>query len=414
MLSEEIMERLAERLVDRIEKLNEQILITMGKRLKQVGKLNASQLHQIKQMLLYSEDINKIVKMIARTAGLNEKDIYKIFEEEAKLNQSFAKQFYKAKDIGFVPYSQNIALQNQVRAMATITANKIANINNLSNIGYLIKDRNGNEIFKNVTEAYSIMINNAVINITQGKKTFQQEMYDMMKTAGKGGLRTIAYDSQYMGADGQLHYRTRRLDTAIRMNMLDGMRDLTNNIQKQFGEEFGADGIEVSVHENPAVDHAPIQGHQFSNEEYDNMQRTLPFKDYQGRVYEPIERHISEYNCYHYIFPIILGVSKQMRSDKELEEINRKNEEGFTFKGKHYTNYEGTQLQRQLETKIRELKDRHIASVSVGDLEEASRLQGRIRMVSKKYNTLCNTSGLKPKKERMRVSGYKRINTKKM
>lgn len=414
MIDERTQEILTERLVNRIEKLNEEILVVIGRRLKQIGNLNVSQIYQIRQMLLYGEDLNKIVKKIAEISELNIKDIYKIFEEEAKVNQSFAKQFYKAKGIDFIPYAQNIPLQNQVRALATITAQKIANINNLSNIGYLVIDKNGNEVFKNVTEAYSTIIDNAIINITQGKMTFNEELRKIVNTAGKGGLRTIAYESQYVGADGQLHYRTRRLDSAVRMNMLDGIRTLTNEIQQQFGKEFGADGIEISVHENPAVDHAPIQGHQFSIEEYNNMQSTMPFKDYQGRNYEPIERHISEYNCYHYTFPILLGISKQMRSDKELKEILDNNEKGFEFEGKHYTNYEGTQLQRKIETEIRKWKDLQIFGKASGNKEVVGNAQSKITQLTNKYKKLSQISGLKTKMDRMRVSGYKRININKM
>ena len=70
----------------------------------------------------------EIAKELARVSGKNVQDIYKIFEEVAKNNKQFAKQFYKYRDIDYIPYKKDIALQNQVRALANITANMYKNI----------------------------------------------------------------------------------------------------------------------------------------------------------------------------------------------------------------------------------------------------------------------------------------------
>ena len=121
-----------------------------------------------------------------------------------------------------------------------------------------------------------------------------------------------------------------------------------------FGKEYGADGIEISVHSNPAPDHEDIQGRQFSIEEYDKLQAGEIAKDVKGIMYDGSDkRQIGQYNCYHDIFNIILGVSKPIYTDKQLKEIVQNNQEGFEYEGKHYTNYEGTQLQRRLETEKR-------------------------------------------------------------
>ena len=66
------------------------------------------------------------------------------------------------------------------------------------------------------------------------------------------------------------------------------------------------------------------------------------YKDY-DTVNNSLDRHVGELNCYHYIYSIVLGVSKPLYSKEELETDKRANEEGFEFEGKHYTMYEGTQ-----------------------------------------------------------------------
>lgn len=404
MLNNDRQEILVERLINRIEKLNEDILTTIGTRIKEIRRLTPSQAHQIKQMLVYGEDIEKIVQQISKITNMNIVDIYNIFNEEAKINQGFAKTYYEASGIHFVPYLQNKALKQQVEAIASLTAKSYMNLSNTTAIGYTIRDMQGNIIFKDISNVYRETIDSALFNITQGKTTYDQEMRRIIKQLGTSGLKTIDYESG----------RVRRLDSAIRMNMLDGMRQLTNELQQQFGEEFGANGIEISVHSNPAVDHSPIQGHQFSNEEYNNMQNSLPFKDYEGNQFNAIERHISEWNCYHYVFSIVLGVNKPEYSKEQLQTIIDKNNEGFILDGKHYTNYEGTQLQRKLETQIRKQKDLQILAKASEDKELVQQAQRKITYLTTKYKQLSQISGLPTKMERLRVTGYRRINVNKM
>lgn len=404
MLNNDRQEILVERLINRIEKLNEDILTTIGTRIKEIRKLTPSQAHQIKQMLVYGEDIEKIVQQISKITNMNIVDIYNIFNEEAKINQGFAKTYYEASGIQFVPYLQNKALKQQVEAIASLTAKSYMNVSNTTAIGYTIRDMQGNIIFKDISNVYRETIDSALFNITQGKTTYDQEMRRIIKQLGTSGLKTIDYESGHI----------RRLDSAIRMNVLDGMRQLTNELQQQFGEEFGANGIEISVHSNPAVDHAPIQGHQFSNEEYNNMQNSLPFKDYEGNQFNAIERHISEWNCYHYVFSIVLGANKPEYSKEQLQTIIDKNNEGFILDGKHYTNYEGTQLQRKLETQIRRQKDLQILAKASEDKELVQQAQRKITYLTTKYKQLSQISGLPTKMERLRVTGYRRINVNKM
>lgn len=87
-----------------------------------------------------------------------------------------------------------------------------------------------------------------------------------------------------------------------------------------------------------------------------------------------------------------------------MKEIQEQNETGFEYNGRHYTMYEGTQLQRRLELEIRKQKDTQILSRSAGDIELAQESQSKINLLTHKYNDLCKTSGLLPKKQRMSVS----------
>ena len=334
MLSQEVEERLAENLVNRIEEANSYILKRIGEAIKQISTLTPSQAYQIQQILKYGGTYNEIAKELARVSGKNIQDIYTIFEEVAKNNKQFAKQFYKYRGIDYIPYKKDIALKNLVRSIGDITAKQYLNISRTRGIGFLFEGLDGQLRFRDIQESYYEIIDRGILSISQGKESFQTEMRRIIKQLGNNGV--VVYESG----------RTRRLDSAVRMNILDGIRQVNQETANRFGKQYGADGMEVSVHANPAPDHADMQGRQFSLEEFEKLQNGEKAKDYKGRTTQ-IEhskngsyRMIEEYNCYHKAFPIVLGVSKPEYTDKQLNDIRESNLSGFDFEGKHYTMYE--------------------------------------------------------------------------
>ena len=404
MLNNNQEEQLVQLLIDRINALNEDILEIIGNRIKEIGEMTPTQVHQIIQMLMYNTDIKEIIEKLAEASGMNVNDIYSLFEYSAKTNQDFARQFYRARGISYIPYAQNKVLKEQVRAIAEITAREYANISRTSAIGYTIKDLDGNITFKDISSTYKDIIDKAILNVGQGKTTYQQEMRKAIKQIGQSGLKTIDYESG----------RSVRLDSAIRQNTLEGLRTLTNQIQEQFGEEFGADGVEVSHHINSAPDHIDtVDGKQFSLNG-DKVVNGKLYKDF-NTVNNSLDRQVSTLNCRHYIFSIVLGVNKPQYTDKQLEEDKKKNKQGFDFEGKHYSNYEGEQLQRLIEREIRKQKDIQILAKASGDKELTQQVQAKITQLTTKYRQVVKVSGLPNQlKTRASVVGYKRINVANM
>lgn len=415
MLSDEIIEKVIERLINRIEQGNTYVLEQIGKSIKEIGTLSPTQTHQLEQVLKYGGDYEKIVKKLAEITELNVKDIYEIFEEVAKNDYNFAKKFYDYRGKKFIPYEENIALKKQVEALAKIAVKDYVNLSNTKWLGFGLQDDEGNVIFKGLKETYEDVIDKAILSISQGKTTFQDEMYRTIKELGGSGLKTIS-EKTYIDKNGNEKHYIRRLDSSIRMNLKDSLRNLHNEEQKIFGKEFNSDGVEISVHLNPAPDHQYVQGRQFSNEEFEKFQNDEDCVDYQGREF-PSEyeghdrRSIGEYNCYHYIFSIVLGVSEPEYNNEQLKEIIDKNNEGFDYEGKHYTMYEGTQLQRKIETEIRKQKDIQILGRAAGESgkENVLEAQEKITILTRKYKELSDISGLPTKMQRMRVSRYKRV-----
>lgn len=400
MINESQIEFLTERLVERINKANIFFYKKIGSALRQIKELTPSQAHQLVQILKYGGNYDDIVRQIAKYTDLNIQDIDNIFNSYAKRDQLFYEKFYKYRNIPFVPFAENTTLKMQTKALANIVKNEMYNYTRTNLLGFTI-----NGEFMNLKDTYNYVLDEALLNISQGKETFDSSMRRILKDIGGSGLKTVDYKSG----------RKVRLDSTVRMHLKSELRELHNELQKIYGEEFGADGVEISVHENPADDHENVQGRQFSNEEFNKLQNGSVAVDYKGKAYSldhddnGSHRPISEMNCYHYIFSIVLGVSKPTYTDEELQKKIDDNNKGFELNGKHYSLYEGTQLQRQLERAIREQKDIQILAKSSDDMELVGTAQSNITKLTQKYKELSQVSGLPTKMKRLTVSGYKKV-----
>ena len=94
--------------------------------------------------------------------------------------------------------------------------------------------------------------------------------------------------------------------------------------------------------------------------------------------------------------------------------MNRESQSIIEYEGKKYTAYEATQVQRKLETAIRQQKDNQIIGVASGNKEKVAQSQAKISQLTSKYNDFSKVAGLDTYKNRLSVSGYKRVNVNKM
>ena len=389
------MDNLAiERIVQRQIKANERVLKEIGKIIGMIGDLNPSEAYTMAQMLKYGESLDKIVKILSKNSQLTEVEIYKMLEHEAKTNLALKEIYFKAKQKDFIPYEENLPLQNLVREVALATVGTYRNISMTTGITFL--DRNKNLVTKSLGEAYYQIVDDAIMNVSLGKETFWQTMKEQLETIGSHGIQSIEYESGYH----------RRIDSALRMNLSDGLNELSQKQQELIGNQFDYDGYEISVHENPAEDHADVQGHIFSIEEYNKLNNFGEATDVNGKFIDIHNkygdfRQIGTLNCYHEVFTIVIGVSKPRYTQKELDKINANNKKGFEFEGKHYTNYEGTQLQRKLELEIRKNEEERLILKAGG--QDTTKEDTKARQLLRKYHDLSKISGLGTRLDRIKA-----------
>ncbi len=205
-------------------------------------------------------------------------------------------------------------------------------------------------------------------------------------------MRVLKWESGY----------TRRLDSHVRQNLIDGIKQLQVEMLNYHGERFGSDGVEISAHAISAPDHLPVQGKQFSNQEFYKMQNGLDFEDVNGNQYKGFARPITQWSCRHIPFPIIIGVSQPVHTDEQLEQMAQNSRK----------QYDNTQKMRAMETKLRQLKMDRIAASAAGDELEAKRIQRKINEQQIIYRRFSNKHNLLYDTQRASVEGYRRISTK--
>ena len=385
------LELALERFVRRFEEFNTKVLEEFGKTISKFDGLTATQAHKIAQQLKNGRDIEKILADLERISELSRKDIEDLLEITAKENIAFANTYYEAKAMDKVSYETSKQFQDIVKAVEKMTKAEFTNLSRTTALK-LLKD-NGKPLYLDIKKAYNEVIDRCVLAVATGQMDYQKAMYDTIKQLSSSGVKKIYYDNE-----GKRAY-ARRLDSSVRMNILDGVRQVNIGIQEQVGKEFGADGVEVSHHVNCAPDHIHIDGQQFSKKKFEKINNNLT-------------RPVASMNCRHFVFSIVLGVSSPLYTKKQLEEDRKNNEKGFEYEGKHYTLYEGEQLQRKIELAVRQQKDLQIIAKASNDKDTISKSQSNITQLTQKYKELSKISGLPTKMDRMRVVGYKRTSTK--
>lgn len=385
------LELAIEKFVQRFEKFNTEVLEEFGKTISKFDGLTATQAHKIAQQLKNGRDIDKILNDLERISESSRKDIEDLLEITAKENIAFANTYYEAKAMDKVSYETSKQFQDLVKAVEKTTKGEFTNLSKTTALK-LLKD-NGKPLYLDIKKAYNEVIDRCVLAVATGQMDYQKAMYDTIKQLSSSGVKKVYYDNK-----GKQAY-ARRLDSSVRMNILDGVRQVNIGIQEQVGKEFGADGVEISAHGLCAPDHINIQGRQYSKKEFKKLNSTLT-------------RPIGELNCTHFVFSIVLGISSPNYTKKQLEEFERESNSKVEYQGKTYTKYEATQVQRKLETSIRQQKDLQIIAKASGDKETIANAQKNITDLTREYKNFSEVAGLDTKMNRLRVVGYKRTSTK--
>lgn len=414
MLSEDTLEKLISPISQRQERINNYVVGLIAKRIRQIGTVNASDVAKLQQLMNIGGDMELIEKALATATKMNVNEVKNILYEAAESMYGDAERYYEYRGMSFVPFEENATLKALVDAISAETAETFINMSNTT--GFTMWDGMEKKPMP-IRDTYIRVVDEAVQAVKANVTDYDAAIRRSMRQLINSGVRSIGYnanpDSDFFGRtfvtyapDSGRHY-TRRLDSAVRMNVLDGVKAINQQMQDAIGEQIGADGKEISVHRFPAPDHAPVQGHIFTNEEYEKLQNEDYSQDINFNRFPPMRRAIGIWNCRHFTYSVIIGVYPPNYTQDELDKILRENNKGYTYDDKHYTMYQCTQLQRQYELDIRRAKDGYLAAEKLGDEKLQDDYHNRVNQLMQEYKTFSEDCGLSFKYKNIYVEGYK-------
>lgn len=403
MLNENQINLLPERICERLRQANNEYLENIGNVIKKIGELRPKDIHQLQQLYNYGADLQKVTLKLAEASGKSVQDIYDMFDIVAEENYNYAKPFYKAKAIQFIPYNENKDLKQYVKSIAGQTVDEFVNLTQHTAFAVFAKDgksiaplfaKNKDKAATSLSDTYTKVIDYAVSKVQLGEESYQSAMREVMKSLVNSGIKTVDYATGY----------TRRLDSAVRQNILWGVKQCNQNTADLVGKEFGADGYEISYHSNPRPSHAEMGGKQYAI----GKARTV-----NGVYYPSFEENaeplLNEYGCLHFKFSILLGISRPAYDTEQLEKFKANDSRKFEFEGNEYTKYEGEQLQNKIEVAVKRQKELANIAKAAGDDDLRREAQYKINLLTSKYAKLSEASGLPTKMERMQVAGFRRV-----
>lgn len=388
LMRSEWLEQLPDYLAEIMQQMSLEATAIIAARINYIGKVKKSDIHKLTNALAYAgADINEIERVIARFTKKSDAEIERILTEVAAEDDSFAKLYYEMKGITPKTYITDAYLQTALTSVIKQTQEAIRNLSNTTSLFYQMPDGT----YSDIRSTYIRVIDQAIYEVQSGSIDYHTAMKRAMLSLGKG-TRCIEYMSGYH----------RRLDSAVRQNILDGTKQLNQAVMDYHGKSFGADGVELTAHAISAPDHVNVQGHRFTNEEFEKMQSGMDCKDIQGRKYKGFPRKITEWNCKHFAIPVIVDIGSPAYTDEQLEELKKSS----TAK------YDDTQKARAMETRLRTLKEQKNALLESGDEAGAKQIQKKITAQQRVYREFCKQKGIHRDYVRENVPKYQKSITK--
>lgn len=351
------------------------LLRDIARRVAEAGQITSMAGYQIWKIQELGKSQKEVKKKLVELLNVSLDEIDEIFEQAAEEGYKF--DLSKLPTVEGIPFEENESLIQIVRAAVTLAQDDFTNIT--QTIGMISPYGQRLPLY----DAYNACCDFAFEQVFTGATDYNTAVQMACRNLYQRGLVTVDYES---GAKASI-------ETAVRRNIMGGLGLMQEKISEQNHEKYGADGWEISAHAASAPDHEPIQGKQYRDEEYQELNNSLV-------------RRIGTLNCGHAAFPIFYGVTEPTYTAEQLEAFKRANADGITYQGKHYTTYEATQAQRRLETVIRKCKRKITVLEGAGDDDALKAARTRYTRLNQEYARFSKAAGLRTQTARLKAAGF--------
>lgn len=330
MLTPDYLESCSGEIIKLYNQLELEIISQIARRIESVGYLNVVALDNVKiaqEMGFLQQDV---INLLSKYMDKSEEEVKEIFKDAGVETLKFDDTIYREQGLNPIPIRQSKEMLQTILATAKKTNKNLNNLNMTT--------------ANNASNTFYMAINKAYLEVSSGAKNYNQAILDAVEESSKKGA-WITYPSG----------KRRRLETAVRMNVVTGVNQTSAKLQEMRADEMGCDLMELTAHSGARPEHANWQGKIVSRS--GKNKKHLNLKD----IGYGTATGFKGVNCSHDWYPYYEGMTKTY-SNKDIEEYNNQKVE---YQDKEMTLYEAMQLQRKMERKIREDKRELIGLESI-------------------------------------------------
>jgi hypothetical protein len=388
--------------------LENDIMNDIIRRIAETGEITRTADWQLNRLYNMGADKTDIKKHIQEALNLSDTEIEQLYSDTLKEGYLRDESLYRAVGQEFIPFEENMALQQLIEATKQQTAKQLKNITRT--MGFAVKQPNGRKTFKTVDDYFKDTMDNAFMHVLNGTFDYNSIIRKVTDEMTRSGVRSINYDSGI----------STRIDVAARRAILTGVNQVTSKINSDNMQKLDTEFVETSWHSTARPTHQVWQGRVFywdrANPNAEKIEAGVLYKSFIRETGYGEVDGLCGANCRHTFYPFIPGISVRTYTDEQLEELNRQENEKKEYNGKEYNKYEATQYQRRLETSMRKYRqDISLLKQSglADDSDEVIAAKCKYQTLSKKYSDFSEKMGLREHRDRVNVDGLKDIgNTK--
>lgn len=360
--------------------LEDRIIADIVRRIIKTGDITETakwQIRQAQQMGLLYDDI---IKDIAKSTNKTDIEIKKMFEKAGVETVNNDNRIHIQAGKSPLDIRQS---ESMLQILNGVYQNSLTDLKNLT----------GTTAITSQT-SYINACNSAFMMVSSGAFSYQQALRTVIQEVGKNGA-TVSYPSGHVD----------KLDVAVRRSLLTGIGLASRQISEENSRLCGCDLMEISAHSGARPSHSAWQGQIVS---LSGRHGYLSKSD----IGYGTGAGFGGWNCRHDWYPFYEGISKRNYSQKDLDKLNAKD---IKYNGKMYSEYEISQMLRQKERDIRDLKREQNAyktAISETDDKELKAVfqsaltytNSAIRDKSTQIQEFCNETGYKRDRFREQVS----------
>lgn len=391
-ITPDYLEHVPEYIVRLYRDLDEYTLRDICRRLRGSGEITGSAVNQIRALRNRGLDLSYIDRRIKETLHLSEQEYGGIWSRAIARNQEYFDDVIQRADL--VPSSFTLAAkEREFEAIRRQTLEEFRNISR--SMGFAFRTGGGIQ-FLPIAKAYQKILDDAEMKLLSGAADYHTAIKDAVQQLTDSGLQYVDYASGWRN----------RVDVAARRAVMTGISQIAAQYSQDTMALLGTDLVEVTAHAGARdrgsgyVNHKSWQGKVYSmsgkSKKYPGLREATGYGLGGG---------LAGWNCRHSFFAFVDGVSERAYTDKQLSDIDPP---PFDYQGRRYTAYEATQMQRKLETAMRQKKRELIGYEAAGLEEDHTAASVKLRRLQEEYAQFSKAAGLRRQPQRAQVQGFGR------